>query len=95
MAIFPKLSISNPMMPVFAELSGVVVDQHGHHVPVDDMSHGVAAGDDVQLIPVVDLYVTAQLVLIAQRRRQTRSLPSSVCTTWPRQAMMPRPVACS
>src|ERR1019366_2584987 len=64
----------NPNQPVLAELSGVVVNQHRHHVPVEDVNHLVAVRDDVVLVPVVDLDVAAEFVLVADGRQQPRLL---------------------
>src|SRR5450759_62989 len=64
----------NPDQAVLAELGRVVVDEDRHHVPVDDVNHLVAARDDVDLVPVVDLDVAAEFVLVAQRGQQARLL---------------------
>src|ERR1017187_3740479 len=51
-----------------------VVNQHRHHVPVEDVNHLVAMRDDVVLVPVVDLDVAAEFVLVADGRQQPRLL---------------------
>src|ERR1035441_8841398 len=63
----------NPNQPVLAELSGVVVNHHRHHVPVEDVNHLVAVRDDVVLVPVVDLDVAAEFVLVDRKSTRLNS----------------------
>lgn len=43
-------------------------------MPVDDMGHHVSASDKMQLVPIVHMDVTGQLLTIPQRRQQPRTL---------------------
>ena len=45
----------------------IVVDQDRHQLAVEDMDHGAAARDDLVLVPIVDLHVTAERAAIADR----------------------------
>src|SRR5260370_31503610 len=58
----------------FPELGRIVVDQDGHHVSVDDVGHGVSAGNEMELIPVFDMDVTGELFMIAQSSEKPRFL---------------------
>src|SRR5579871_51193 len=53
-----------------AELSRIIIDQDGHDVAVDDVSHGISARDEVQLIPIVDVNVPGERLAIAERGQQ-------------------------
>src|ERR1035441_7803425 len=64
----------NPNQPVLAEPGRVVVEEDRHHVPIEDVNHLVAARNDVVLVPVVDLDVAAEFVLVPDGRQQPRLL---------------------
>src|SRR5690349_6332155 len=71
---FPRALDFKADQATLLEHAGIVVDQNRHHVSVDQMSHGAPAGDDVQLVPVVDLDVSTQFVAISQGGQKARLL---------------------
>ena len=72
MKIFPVPSISNPIRPLFLNFVGSSSIKIDITCPLMMCVIWVPAGDDVELIPVVDLDVAAQFVLIAERGQQPR-----------------------
>src|SRR3954453_11284913 len=50
----------------------ILVDENRHHPAIDDVSDLVAARDDVQLVPVVDLEGRHQRVRVAERSDEAR-----------------------
>src|SRR5690606_31718041 len=44
---------------------GPIVDGHGHHVAVDDVDQHVAAGNEVEVVPVVDPDVRLERLRVA------------------------------
>ena len=55
-------------------LAFVIVEKDTHDVTVQDLRHLMAARDDMQLVPVVDLVIAAEFVDVAQCGKQARFL---------------------
>src|SRR2546426_10998294 len=49
----------------------VVIDEHGHHVAINDVDQDIAPRDDLEIVPVVCLDVALQGRIVSERSDDT------------------------